>query len=238
MTDSSTAAQAPANSRLVWIGTLLAILLAGGALVFMFLNRGNAAPTDSNTGAAVIDSAQEFDGVTRVEPPRVLQDFTLTNQDNQPTSLRSLRGQYTLLLFGYTHCPDVCPLTLLKYKRVKEGLGDLGGQVNFVFISVDGERDTPERLKPYLRNFDEAFIGLTGDEATLRRLGPDYNLFFEMRPGTTPENYLVDHTASTFLIDPDGNLVAIYPYDVEATGVDTVVADLRARMDGQERDKR
>jgi len=142
----------------------------------VFLNRGIAAPTDTNTGAAVIDSAQEFDGITRVDPPRALQDFTLTNQDNQPTSLhqdnqptslRSLRGQYTLLLFGYTHCPDVCPLTLLKYKRVKDGLGELGDQIHFVFISVDGERDTPERLKPYLRNFDESFIGLTGESLSL-----------------------------------------------------------------------
>lgn len=230
MTNSSTAT--PANNRLVWIGTLVAILIAGGALALVFLNRGIAAPTDTNTGAALIDSAQEFDGITRVDPPRALQDFTLTNQDNQPTSLRSLRGQYTLLLFGYTHCPDVCPLTLLKYKRVKDGLGELGDQIHFVFISVDGERDTPERLKPYLRNFDESFIGLTGDEATLRRIGTDYNLFFEKRPGSSADNYLMDHTASTFLVDPEGNLVAIYPYDVEATGVETVVTDLRARLGG------
>ncbi len=229
MTDSSTAT--PANNRLVWIGTLVAILIAGGALALMFLNRGAAAPATSGA-AAVIDPAQAFDGVTRVDPPRPLQDFTLTNHDNQPTSLRSLRGQYTLLLFGFTHCPDVCPLTLLKYKRIKEALGEQGDDLHYVFISVDGERDTPERLKPYLRNFDESFIGLTGDEATLRRLGTDYNLFFEKRPGTTPENYLVDHTASTFLIDPEGNLVAIYPYDVESSGVETVVADLQVRLGG------
>jgi protein SCO1/2 len=215
----------------VWIGTVIAILIAGGVLAVMFLNRAAPAAAPSSA-AAIIDPTQQFDGVTRVEPPRPLQDFTLTNQENQPTSLRSLRGQYTLLLFGFTHCPDICPLTLLKYKRIKDELGELGNQINFVFISVDGERDTPERLKPYLRNFDESFIGLTGDEATLRRLGTDYNLFFEKRPGTTPENYLVDHTASTFLVDPDGNLVAIYPYDDTAQGVAVAVADLRARLGG------
>lgn len=170
--------------------------------------------------------------MTRLEPPRPLQDFTLTNQDNQPTSLRSLRGKYTLILFGFLNCPDVCPLTMLKYKRVKDALGDLSAQINFVFISVDGARDTPDLMKTYLRNFDESFIGLTGDEATLRRLGTDYNLFFEYRPGTTPDAYVVDHTASTFLVDPEGNLVAIYPYDESSAGVDVVVADLQGRMSG------
>jgi protein SCO1/2 len=133
------------------------------------------------------------------------------------------------MLFGYTHCPDVCPLTMLNYKKIKESLGEQADQITFVFISVDGERDTPEVMKDYLGRFDPAFIGLTGDEETLLRMGGDYDLRFakSVDPSGSTENYLVEHNSTTYLIDKDGKLVALYLYGTEA---DVIAEDIQARL--------
>jgi protein SCO1/2 len=134
-----------------------------------------------------------------------------------------------LMLFGYTNCPDVCPSTLLEYKKIKRALGDNADQVNFVFISVDGERDTPERMKEYVEGFDTNFVGLTGDAATIQRLGGDYNLFVEKTPNTngSPDNYLVTHNSNTYLVDKEGRLVALYVYGTDA---DVIAGDIQGRL--------
>lgn len=214
------------NSRLILFGTIAVAVIGGLVIVLALLNR--PAPPTQNTGAAIIEG-DAFDGVTSVEPPRPLQDFTLISQTGDPVSLRDLRGKMTLILFGYTHCPDVCPLTLLEYKQIKEGLGERGDDVNYVFISVDGERDTPEAMNDYINRFDSTFIGMTGDEATLTRIGGDYDLYFTKRPDPSgsAENYLVDHNSSTYLIDAEGNLVALYVFGTEA---DVITADIEGRM--------
>ncbi len=148
-----------------------------------------------------------------INPPTELQDFTLPNQDGEPTSLSDFQGKPTLLYFGYTFCPDICPTSLADLVRVRQLLGDQANEVNVVMISVDGERDDPARLKRYLASFDDSFIGLTGDDQTLSRIGADYGLFVQKRevPGTSAE-YLIDHTASIYLIDETGHLVRMYAY--------------------------
>lgn len=153
---------------------------------------------------------------TVLEPPRDLPDFTLTSHTGDPIRLSDLRGKAAVIFFGYTFCPDVCPVTVADFKRVKAELGEDASQVEFVFISVDPDRDTPERLATYLANFDPAFIGMTGGEATLRNIAQDYGVFFQRHTyDESGENYLVDHTASTFVVGPEGRLRIIYPYDTE-----------------------
>lgn len=150
---------------------------------------------------------------TVLDPPKEIGDFTLTSQTGDPLSLSDLRGKAVLLFFGYTNCPDVCPTTLSEFKQVKRELGDAADRVAFVFASVDGERDTPERLAAYVGAFDPDFIGLTGDEATLREIGRDYGLFFQRSSyDDTQADYLVDHTASSFVVGPEGRLRIVYPY--------------------------
>jgi protein SCO1/2 len=204
--------------------------VAGGALLlFILTNRPSTAGTQTtDTGAAIIEG-EAFSGIEPVDPPRQLQDFTLTDQNNQPLSLSSLRGKMALMLFGYTNCPDVCPSTLLEYKKIKRALGENADQVTFVFISVDGERDTPERVKAYVEGFDASFVGLTGDEATLKRLGGDYNLFFEKTPNSdgSADNYLVTHNSNTYLVDKEGRLVALYVYGTDA---DMIAGDIQSRL--------
>jgi protein SCO1 len=171
-------------------------------------------------------------GAARVEPPRLLHEFTLTSHTGQPLSLSDLRGQAILMFFGYTHCPDVCPTTLADYRRVKQALGDDANAVKFVFTSVDGARDTPDVLAQYLAQFDATFIGITGDEAMLQRMGTEYGLLFQQdtisvgheheegfthhhETGLDADNYFVQHTSPSFLIDRDGYLRLVYFYGTE-----------------------
>jgi protein SCO1/2 len=167
---------------------------------------------------------------TVLEPPRDLADFTLTGHTGEPVSLGDLRGQVVLLYFGYTHCPDVCPLTLATYRQVKTRLGEDADRLAVVFISVDGERDTPDRLASYVTAFDPDFIGLSGTDAEIRQVGQDYGLFFQRSTyDNTATDYVVDHTASTFVIGPQGRLRIIYPFgtgpDIIAAGVRSLLAD-------------
>lgn len=158
-------------------------------------------------------------GATVLTPPRPLSDFTLIAHTGEPLSLSDLRGQRVVLSFGYTHCPDVCPLTLMVYDRIHDLLGEQADDVAFVFITVDSERDNVDRLSRYLdtRNVDDFALALTGNEGDLRRLGVDYGLYFEQQAPLNGDarNYAVDHTASTFMIDDEGRLEAIFGFGTE-----------------------
>ncbi|NJN17141.1 MAG: SCO family protein [Oscillochloris sp.] len=154
-----------------------------------------------------------LDSGTVIEPPVVLTDFTLPSSLGRDLSLRELQGKPTLLFFGYTFCPDVCPLTLSEFRKVKENLGSDGDAVNYLFISVDGERDTPEVLARYVQNFDPGFVGMQGDEATLRRIGKDYGLFYQKNtPEGTGAAYLVDHSSASYLLDAEGRMRVVYSF--------------------------
>ena len=156
---------------------------------------------------------------TLLDPPKEVSDFTLTSDTNQPFHLSDLRGKVAVLFFGYTHCPDVCPTTMADFKRVKADLGDDAARVVFVFISVDGARDTPDRLATYVHAFDPDFIGLTGDDATLRAIAQDYGVFFQRVNYDNPDNYLVDHTATSFAVGPEGKLRAVFSNQSDPAGM-------------------
>ena len=163
---------------------------------------------------------------TVFDPPIDVADFTLTDHTGEPFSLSELRGKVVMLFFGYTNCPDVCPTTLLEFKRVKEQLGEDADQVAFVFISVDGARDTPERLAAYVHAFDPDFIGLTGEDAEIRTVGRDYGVFYQRVDYANPDNYLVDHTASSFAIGPEGRWRINFSYQSDPAGMATQIRRL------------
>ncbi len=172
-----------------------------------------------------ITPTQPPEGVNVLEPPLPINDFTLTNQQNKPAHLSDWKGKLVLMAFGYTHCPDVCPITLARFKQVKDLLANNAEQVKFVFISVDGVRDTPEILGSYLSNFDPKFIGLTGDEPTLRKIAKDYGVsFYTDKKDPNQTDYTVTHTASWFLVGKDGKLWRVYSY---GTNQDTIAADVK-----------
>ncbi len=163
--------------------------------------------------------------IRTIEPPFAIKDFALTDQNGAKRTLADFRGKFTLIYFGYTHCPDFCPISLAKFVQVKQALGETAQRLNIVFISVDGARDTPSRMAEYLKNFDSAFIGLTGDEGSVRALGRDVGAMFTYnKKSPDDKDYSVDHTVSYFLLDSSAQLLRIYDYNIE---IATLAADLR-----------
>lgn len=164
-----------------------------------------------------------------LEPPVAVPDFTLTDQYGQPFRLSDQRGQVVLLFFGYTSCPDVCPTTLGTWRRVHQALGDDADRVRFVFVTVDPERDTTERLGLHVNAFNPDFVGLTGTPAELEAV---YDLFGVIHEKDTSSGsalgYLVNHTATTFVVDPDGRWRLRETYGTE---VEDFVHDIRQLLD-------
>lgn len=164
---------------------------------------------------------------TVYDPPQILTDFTLPASTGQELSLSDLHGQWVLMFFGYTHCPDVCPITLGEFRQVKTKLGEDANAVTFLFISVDGPRDTPELLENYVTRFDPDFIGMSGSDEVLALIGPDYGLYYELHTEDgTDDNYLVDHTGRSYLIDPQGMLRISYAYGTESDIIAETIREL------------
>ena len=160
-----------------------------------------------------------------------LAEFAMVNQDGGPFALENLAGKWNFLFFGYTHCPDICPVTMNTLRGVRDTLLKDHAldpdNVGFVFVSVDGERDTPEHLKSYISFFGEQFAGATGTknqvDSLTTQLGVPYEVD-EHEPGST--DYLVAHSGSIFLISPEATLASVFhpPHSP------TEIADLFARI--------
>ena len=192
-------------------------LLLGVAMV-MLAACGAATPT-----AAPAEQV----GVT-IDPPQPMPDFVLVNQDGDSATLASLRGKPLLFAFAYTHCPDICPLTVVDFKRVKKAMGAQGEQANFAIISVDGERDTPEVMKQYLSTFDDTFIGLTGAPGVVAQIAQPYGARFEaQKPSGTSAAYLVSHTSFMYLLDGYGRWRKTYAFQ---TTPEPIAADMQALL--------
>jgi protein SCO1/2 len=194
------------------VGLILLVVLLPLSACAPIQNMIAPAPTDAPHGVAI-------------DPPRAMPDFTLTNTEGKPVRLSDLRGKAIVLFFGYTHCPDICPFSLSQFIRIKQGLGSDAQKVNFVMVSVDGSRDTPEILGKYVRAFDATFIGLTGDENEVRQIGLNYGVHFEkQKPTGASEAYTVAHTTYTYLLDAQGSWQMVFPFK---TPVDSEVADIQ-----------
>ena len=155
-------------------------------------------------------------------------DFTLTASTGEPMSLSDLEGKHVLLFFGYTFCPDVCPTTLADMSKMAVTLGDKKMEdVQVVFVSVDPERDTPERLGQYLSFFDPRFLGMTGTLDEVITAGTQFGVFFERHEGTAATGYLIDHTSTVTLIGPDGHVRMVFPY---GTPGEDIAADVEYMM--------
>ena len=157
----------------------------------------------------------EFHG-TLLQSPDPAADFTLTSMNGQQVSLSDFRGKLVLLYFGYTYCPDVCPTTLAEVRKAFELMGDRADEVQFIMVSVDPERDTPQVLNGYLSSFDSRFMGMTGPIADIQRAATLYGIYFARAEGSEATDYLVDHTASMMVIDKKGYLKLVFPYGTSA----------------------
>lgn len=174
-------------------------------------------------GWQIVQGSYQYQG-SLIETPLPAADFELINQDGDPYRLSEQRGQIVLIFFGYTHCPDVCPLSLADYRAIKAQLGEQAGQVEYLFITVDPERDTPERMKIYVTSFDPDFTGLSGSMKALEKVWSSYGVYRAKVETGSASGYTMDHTARMYLIDPSGNWRLTYPFGFE---VEKVVADLQ-----------
>ncbi len=159
----------------------------------------------------LVDEPHEFVG-TVLSNPQPAPEFTLTADTGEPVSLESYRGQVVLMYFGYTFCPDICPASLAELAEAAELLGDKADEVQVVMVSVDPARDTPEALREYMDYFDSSFVGLTGTDGEIRAIADAYGVFYQAEEGSAATGYLVDHLASVFVIDKNGDWVEILSY--------------------------
>jgi protein SCO1/2 len=150
--------------------------------------------------------------ITVFPDPKPLTAFALTDDGNRVFDLQSLKGKWSFLFFGFTHCPDVCPITLSELARALKQLGAVARRVQVVMITVDPERDTPEVLKQYVTALDPAFLGLTGDARAIAETAREFKIFYQKTAGATPEAYSVDHSSGTFVYDPAGRVRLLVGY--------------------------
>lgn len=149
--------------------------------------------------------------------------FRLTDQDGKPISDDNFRGKPFLVFFGFTHCPDICPTTLFDVSEVMRALGSDADKTAALFITVDPERDTPEKLKEYLSSFDPHLRGVTGEPDTVAAVAKAYRVYYKKVP-TDKGDYTMDHTAIVYLMDKNGRFVA--PFNLRRPP-DAAAADLR-----------
>lgn len=168
---------------------------------------------------------------TAYPAPRPLAQFTLANADGTPFTLDSLRGRWTLLFVGFTHCPDVCPTTLGAFKQVEAGFAKSAPDVPYqlVFVSVDPERDDAKQLRDYVSYFSPRIVATTGTTAELDAITRQLGVMYVKVP-LDGGGYTIDHTARIMLVDPEARLVGVFEPPHDAAGI---VADVRALAGGR-----
>lgn len=143
--------------------------------------------------------------------------FALTGHDGKPRTLADFRGKAVMLTFGFTHCPDVCPTTLVDAANALKSLGRSAGKVQVLFMTLDPERDTAAVLAKYVPAFDASFLGLYGDLQATANTAKEFKIFFEKRKGSSPGSYSVDHSAQSYVFDANGRLRLLVKHDRIAT---------------------
>jgi len=152
-------------------------------------------------------------------------DFSLLDVDGKTRTLADFKGKVVVMFFGYTQCPDVCPTTLTEMQQAMVLLGPQADKVQVLFVTVDPARDTAAILKQYVPSFDPRFIGLRpADEAALEKVTKDFKIYYKKVPGLSPGSYTIDHTAGSYVFDPEGHLRL---YIKHAQGPETLAHDLK-----------
>ncbi|MDX1300138.1 MAG: SCO family protein [Pseudomonas sp.] len=177
----------------VFVLVAIVALVMGLTVNKVLTSQGQGDPT------ALLDA-----GIVLLPQSRSLPALSLTNQDGEVVAVDQLKEQWSLLFFGYTFCPDICPATLAQLRQLQGQLPpETLSKLRVVLVTVDPNRDTPQQLKKYLEYFDAGFIGWTGDQATLQKLANSVSIPF-IPADTSEQDYTVDHSGNLVLIGPDG----------------------------------
>jgi protein SCO1 len=180
---------------------------------------------DKSPGAAAATDVK-FQGVD-ITGAEYGQQLSLPDQNGTPRTLADFKGKVTVVFFGYTQCPDVCPTTMAELAQVKKSLGADGERIQGVFVTVDPDRDTPEVLKAYMASFDPSFVALRGTAEQTAAAAKEFKVFFAKVPGKTEGTYTVDHTAGSYVFDTDGKLRLFTRY---GSGAPALTADLKVLL--------
>lgn len=191
------------QNQLVLLSIALAFLIAG----FVYFV-GNSEP--------LFVKATSQKETSHSGTPDIGGAFTMQNQNGENVTQEILLGKNTLMFFGFTHCPDICPMSLM---TVTDALAQLPEQMreNFqvIFVTIDPQRDTPELMKEYLANFNKNYIGLSGTEAQLKDMAKKYLVYYAKNPDSHPKHYLMDHSAYIYHFNPQGSYITHYSHKID-----------------------
>ena len=186
------------------------ILLSAGLLLALVLSGcGTEKPQFTKTDMTGADYAR---------------GFALTDHTGKARTLADFKGKAVVIFFGYTQCPDVCPTTMAEMSSVMQALGKDAERVQVLFVTFDPERDKPECLASYVPNFDKRFLGLYGDVATTEKVTKEFRVFVEKVAGKTPTSYTFNHTAGSYVFDPEGHIRLFVHH---GQGTEPIVHDLK-----------
>lgn len=166
-------------------------------------------------------SAKEVIGFS-IEPPKAIKISKLLNQDGKDTPFPE-KGKWQLAFFGFTSCPDICPLTMQKAGKVLTLLGDKANNIEAVFLSIDSGRDQPDVVKKFVGAHDKRILGLTGKDGAVQDVANEFGVVARRYQGKKALEYRIEHSSFLYLLDPKGRIVMFYP---EKIGADQIVADI------------
>lgn len=189
------------NSKFLIPAMLILAVLAAGTGFYVSLKQSQ------KEQQAKLTNPPDVEGLFWPNPKQI-HDFKTLDQTGTKFGLDQLTGKWSFIFFGYTHCPDVCPITLSVMSDVYKKLKTQHNDIQVIFVSVDPDRDTTEKLAQYVAYFNDDFIGLGGDKKKIESLTKQIGIAYYINNEKQNENYLVDHTASIFLIDPKARLIA------------------------------
>lgn len=182
----------PASRTLIALFSAVLMLAACGDKP-----QGLQSPVTSGKGAF---QSTDISGIHDVK------DFALTDHHGKARTLADFKGKAVVVFFGYTQCPDVCPTTMTEMANVMQELGPLADRVQVLFVTVDPERDTVALLSQYVPTFDPRFLGMVGDKAATEKVAKDFHIFYQKVPGKEPGSYTMDHSAGSYVFDPQGRI--------------------------------
>jgi protein SCO1/2 len=176
--------------------------------------------------SACSETKQSFNAVD-ITGADYAKDFSLKDADGKVRTMADFKGKAVVLFFGYAQCPDVCPTTMTEMAQVKQQLGKDGDKLQVLFVTVDPARDTPEVMKAYMGAFDPNFVALIPTPDELVATAKDFKVYYKKVDGKTPTSYSMDHSAASFIYDPQGRLRLYARY---GAGVPSMVADLKTLL--------
>ena len=177
----------------------------------------------ATAAAGCMDSKPAFKAVD-ITGAEYARDFPLPDTTGRMRSVKDFQGKAVVVFFGFTQCPDVCPTTLTELSTARQMLGPDGARVQGIFVTVDPERDTAQVLQAYLANFGPDYVGLRGTPEQLAAVAKDFKIYYKKVEGKTPGSYTMDHSAASYVYDPQGRLRLYTRY---GSGAQALADDLR-----------